>query len=397
MINNSLFIVLVLVQLLILSLTLPGTLELLTLTLAAIFPKKCLIKNRSINESTLPKLVIVIPAHNEAEGIAACIENLQLSLNKSSGCDLVVIADNCQDDTAEMAIKAGARVLVRRDDVKRGKGYALDYAFNILMADQYDGYLVLDADSRIDEELISEFQYAFAQGIEAVQCRYRIANPDQSRRARLNFIAWLAFNELRLLGREQLSVSVGILGNGFALSRKVLEAVPYEAGSIAEDMEYHLRLVDAGFKVHFLDTVCVYSDSPNQDANAASQRTRWEGGRFRLIIDHVPGLLRAVLKGKWNLVEPLFELLLLPLSFHVVILVLTLLIPLTILQWYAGAALLLVFLHVLIAIFLGGGGIKELKVIATVPTYVLWKLILLPQLWANSRRNATWQRTDREN
>lgn len=95
MINNSLFIVLVLVQLLILSLTLPGTLELLTLTLAAIFPKKCLIKNRSINESTLPKLVIVIPAHNEAEGIAACIENLQLSLNKSSGCDLVVIADNC--------------------------------------------------------------------------------------------------------------------------------------------------------------------------------------------------------------------------------------------------------------------------------------------------------------
>ena len=397
MINNLLFIILVLAQLLIMGLTLPGTLELLTLTLAALFPKKSLIKSRSINEIALPKLVIVIPAHNEAEGIVACIENLQLSLNKSSGCDIVVIADNCQDDTAEKVIKAGAKVLVRHDDVNRGKGYALDYAFNILLADQYDGYLVLDADSRIDEELISEFQYAFAQGIEAVQCRYRIANPDQSRRARLNFIAWLAFNELRLLGREKLGISVGILGNGFALSRKVLEAVPYEAGSIAEDMEYHLRLVDAGFKVHFLDTVCVYSDSPNQDANAASQRTRWEGGRFRLIIDHVPGLLIAVLKGKRNLVEPLFELLLLPLSFHVAILVLTLLIPLTILQCYATAALLLVFLHVLIAIFLGGGSLKELKVIATVPAYVLWKLILLPQLWANSRHNAAWQRTDREN
>ena len=397
MINNLLFIILVLAQLLIMGLTLPGTLELLTLTLAALFPKKSLIKSRSINEIALPKLVVVIPAHNEAEGIAACIENLQLSLNKSSGCDIVVIADNCQDDTAEKVIKAGAKVLVRHDDVNRGKGYALDYAFNILLADKYDGYLVLDADSRIDEELISEFQYAFAHGIDAVQCRYRIANPDQSRRARLNFIAWLAFNELRLLGREKLRVSVGILGNGFALSRKVLEAVPYEAGSIAEDMEYHLRLVAAGFKVHFLDTVCVYSDSPNQDTNAASQRTRWEGGRFRLIIDHVPHLLREVLKGKWNLVEPLFELLLLPLSFHVVILVLTLLIPLKILQWYAGVALLLVFLHVLIAIFLGGGGLKELKVIATVPTYVLWKLILIPQLWANSRRNATWQRTDREN
>ncbi len=394
MITTTLFSVFV--PIVILGLTLPGTLELLALTLAALLPKKCLITARPLKPSALPKLVIVIPAHNEAEGITACLVNLQAGLHKTSACDLVVIADNCQDDTADRAVKAGARVLVRQDEVKRGKGYALDHAFNILLAEQYDGFLVLDADSRIDENLISEFQYAFAQGIEALQCRYRIANPDQSRRARLQYIAWLAFNELRLSGREKLAVSVGILGNGFALSRTALEAVPYEAGSIAEDMEYHLRLVAAGFKVHFLDTVCVYSDAPNQDANAASQRTRWEGGRFRLIIDHVPALLKAVLSGQWNLLEPLFELLLLPLAYHVLLLMLTLLIPVTSLQWYAGAALSLVYVHVMLAILLGGGGLKELKVLATVPVYMVWKLTLLPKLWANSRHNAAWQRTDRE-
>jgi len=193
-----------------------------------------------------------------------------------------------------------------------------------------------------------------------------------------------------------LNVSVGLLGNGFALSRKVLEAVPYKAGTIAEDMEYHLRLVDAGYQVHFLDTVTVYADTPNQDANAAVQRTRWEGGRFRLIIDHVPALFMGVLRGKLNLFEPLAELLLLPLAFHVVLLLLTLLIPITLLQYYAIVGLLLVCLHVLIAILLGGGGLKDIKTLLTVPFYILWKLTLLTKLWRNTRVNAQWQRTDRE-
>lgn len=383
-------------QLLILSLTLIGTIELLVLTAAALFHKKPLIE-RSINKDLLPNLIVVIPAHNEESGIAACIDNIQASLHNTTGCDLVVIADNCQDATAEIARNAGARVIERQHDTKRGKGYALDYAFSILLSENYDGFIVIDADSRVDEQLISDFQYAFAQGFEAVQCRYRLSNPEASYRAKLQRIAWLAFNELRLLGRERLDVSVGILGNGFALSRKVLQAVPYEAGSIAEDMEYHLRLVNNGYQVHFLDTVSVYSDAPNQSANAAVQRSRWEGGRFRLIIDHAPLLFKEVLGGKWNLLEPLAELLLLPLAFHVILLLLTLLTPWVLLQYYAVAGLLLVFAHVLIAIRLGGGGLSDIKILATAPLYILWKLTLLPKLWRNARENAAWQRTDREN
>jgi cellulose synthase/poly-beta-1,6-N-acetylglucosamine synthase-like glycosyltransferase len=383
-------------QLLILSLTVIGTIELLVLTAAALLHKKPLIE-RSINKALLPKLVVVIPAHNEETGIAACIHNIQASLHNTTGCELVVIADNCQDATAEIARNAGARVIERQHDTKRGKGYALDYAFSLLLSENYDGFIVIDADSRVDEQLISDFQQAFAQGFDAVQCRYRLSNPDASYRAKLQRIAWLAFNELRLLGRERLNVSVGILGNGFALSRKILQAVPYEAGSIAEDMEYHLRLVNSSYQVHFLDTVSVYSDAPNQSANAAVQRTRWEGGRFRLIIDHAPLLFKEVLRGHWNLLEPLAELLLLPLAFHVILLLLTLLTPWVLLQYYAVAGLLLVFAHVLIAIRLGGGGLSDIKILATAPLYILWKLTLLPKLWRNARENAAWQRTDREN
>jgi len=383
------------VGILLLCLTLPGTIELLFLTLSAVFLKKCLKINHVVPD-TLPRLAIVVPAHNEAIGISACIANLKTSLNKTSGCELIIIADNCQDDTAALAAAAGARVLVRHNEVQRGKGYALDYAFKTLLAEDFDGFIVVDADSRVDAAFVSEFQYAFAQGINAMQCRYRIANPEASRRARLQYIAWLAFNELRLLGREKLGVSVGILGNGFALSRAVLEAVPYEAGSIAEDMEYHLRLVNAGFTMRFLDTVTVLSDAPNQGANAAVQRSRWEGGRFRLMIDHIPTLFMGVLGGKSRLLEPLAELLLLPLAYHVLLLLLTLLMPSPVLQYYAVAGLLLVIAHVLIAIRWAGGGWEDIKALATVPFYILWKLTLMPSLLRSSRNNAKWQRTDRE-
>jgi cellulose synthase/poly-beta-1,6-N-acetylglucosamine synthase-like glycosyltransferase len=392
--TTSLFsLLLALPGILLLSLTLPGTLELLILTVAALLPKRAI---TTAPAAALPRLAVVMPAHNEAGVIAACIKNLQAALNQTSGCDLIVIADNCSDNTALAAETAGARVLVRHNLEQRGKGYALDYAFSQLLTEDYDGFMVIDADSRVDEQIFAEFQRAIAQGNAALQCRYRIANPESSLRARLLRIAWLAFNDLRLSGRERLNVSVGILGNGFALSRRVLEAVPYEAGSIAEDMEYHLRLVKAGYQVHFLDSVCVYADAPNQGANAAVQRTRWEGGRFRLIFEHVPPLMSDVCHRQWNLLEPLAELLLLPLAFHVLLLLLTLLLPFAVLQLYALTALLLVVAHVLIAIRLGGGGFNDFKALASVPFYILWKLSLLPKLWRNAHQNAAWQRTERE-
>ncbi|MDD5274115.1 MAG: glycosyltransferase [Methylovulum sp.] len=383
-------------QWLLLGLTLPGTVELLVLTVAAVCLKQR-IPPPGLPQAPLPRLAVVMPAHNEAAGIAACVAHLNASLAHAPGCTLIVIADNCQDATADLASAAGARVLARHNDAQRGKGYALDYAFKTLAAENFDGFIVVDADSRVDAGFVSAFQQAFAQGEGALQCRYRIANPEASRRARLQYVAWLAFNELRLSGRENLKVSVGILGNGFALSRAVLAAVPYEAGSIAEDMEYHLRLVAAGVRVRFLDTVTVLSDAPNQGANAAVQRSRWEGGRFRLMREHIPRLFVQVLQGKSRLLEPLAELLLLPLAYHLSLLLLALLMPLPVVHYYAFAAVLLVLAHVLLAIKCAGGGFEEVKALATVPFYMAWKLTLMPRLLRNARDNAQWQRTDREN
>jgi len=371
---------------------LPGSLELLILSIAGVLKQP----KTPCQAKTLPKMAIIVPAHNEEDGIADCIDSLRNGIGTCKDTDIVVIADNCSDGTAARADALGMRVLVRENTEQRGKGYALDFAFRQLLDEGYQGFVIVDADSRVTAGFASTFQQALGSGLDALQCRYQLLNAQTSWRTSLQHIALLGFNVLRLRGRQKLGLSVGILGNGFALSRDTLLAVPYDATSIAEDLEYHLRLVRAGRKVSYIDTVTVLAAAPTQQQGASVQRSRWEGGRFRLIADEVPGLIRAVLAGHWLLLEPLAELLLLPLAFHALLVAVLLLLP-TGLAIAGGLLYLTVLLLHLIAIFIVGHcGWRELKILASVPFYLIWKLALLPRLWRSMDKNAAWERTVRE-
>jgi cellulose synthase/poly-beta-1,6-N-acetylglucosamine synthase-like glycosyltransferase len=375
--------------------TFVGTLELLLLTLGGLlFPQqRRLVKN---SELALHHLAVVIPAHNEAANIARSITSL-LSCDKPNGqVTIYVIADNCTDDTAHCAQAAGAQVLIRQDETNRGKGYALDYAFQILLKQEIDAILIIDADTVVEKNFLLACEQVLANGAEAIQCRYTVSNPDISLRTRLMHIALLAFNVLRPRGRAYWGLSVGILGNGFGLTRRVLQQVPYQARSVVEDLEYHLALVHAGMRVHWVDSTTVRGDMPTGGQGTDSQRARWEGGRLRIILEQLPILSRAVLTGQLRLLEPLLELLLLPLALHVALLLLVLLIPVISTQIYAGIALGIVLIHILAALWVGGGTRKDLAILASVPFYILWKLTRLPLVIKTARKEASWVRTQRE-
>lgn len=369
-----------------------GSMELALLTFGAILPRKA----RPAPQKTLQQLVVVVPAHNESAGIGACVRSLLASQPPACQWRVQVIADNCADDTAEQARQAGAEVWERFDEELRGKGYALDYAFNRLLAEDVDAMLVVDADTEVADDFLRISAEAFASGADAVQCRYTVKNPEQSLRTRLMNVALLAFNVLRPRGRSAWGLSVGIAGNGWGVSADTLRAVPYTARSVVEDLEYHLALVRSGRAVQFLDDTYVLGDMPTGGKGADTQRARWEGGRFRMIREHVPPLVSAVLQGNWRLIEPLLELLLLPLALHVLLILPLVILPLGFTQIYGVLAFALVLLHVLVGIWVGGGGIKDLMALATAPLYIIWKLTLLPLMMKTATKNATWVRTERE-
>ncbi|HZP44665.1 MAG TPA: glycosyltransferase family 2 protein [Candidatus Binataceae bacterium] len=376
-------------------LSLPGTLELLLVTVGAILPPRA--PNPGNRQARVRRLAVVIPAHDEASSIAAAVSSVAACVRPESLIRLaiVVVADNCRDHTATAAAAAGADVIERFDSDRRGKGYALQYAFARLTADGFDAFLVVDADTKVESNLLTEVVGLLNDGADAVQTRYLVLNPTAALRTRLMNTALMAANVVRPRGRQRLGLSAGILGNGFAVTSGTLAAAPYDASSIVEDLEYSLRLVTSGRRVQFADKTTVRALMPGAGPGVESQRLRWEGGRFRMLGRHAPALAREVLRGRVALIEPLLDLLLLPLAFHVVLLGAALIIPIALCRIYAVFALTLVFFHIIVAIVVGGGGWRDLAVLLVAPFYVLWKLRLLPKILRAASGDMPWTRTER--
>ena len=382
---------------------LPGGVYLALLTAAAALPARRL--QADAERAAAPQVVVLVPAHNESTGLLRTVASLRAEVAGEGDGDtrtrIVVVADNCSDDTAAVARAAGAEVLERFDADKRGKGYALQFGFDALPG--ADWFIVIDADTDVAPGFLAAMRRAMVAAgpksgaADALQCRYGVRDPLASRRATLSDVALGAWNVLRPRGRGRLGLSAGILGNGFAVSRQTLAKVPYSARSIVEDVEYHQMLVRAGLNVRWVDDAWVRGDMPEADAAASTQRARWEGGRLRLLADHAPGLARSVLAGQWRLADPLLDLLLLPLSWHVALLTLALLAGAGPVRGLAAAGLAVVVLHVLLALVLIGAGRAHLRALAGVPFYVLWKLRLAAATLRASKRDASWVRTERDN
>ncbi len=373
-------------------LTLPLLVEIFILSVAALLPAGG--ARDEDGRSGLAPLTVLIPAHNEAALIGRCVRSVLNSAG--SGTDVLVVAHNCTDATAEKAKAAGAHVLVLNDAEQAGKGCALNHGFAAILSGPSHGVLVIDADSVIDCGLIKGVRRRLFAGVGAMQCRYELSSIRERPGSGLTSLAIHAFNVIRPRGRARLGLSVGILGNGFALHREVLKRVPYNAHSIVEDLEYHLALVRAGIRVEFIDTVVVHGEMPVTSKSAKAQRARWEGGRLRVMKQWAPRLLADVVRGRVRLMEPLFDLLALPISAGVTLLIAAACMPVAWLRLYVLGAFVVLLLHLTAAAVSGPGLWGTMKALSSAPGYILWKLWIFPEIWRASRANAAWVRTDRE-
>ena len=374
------------------AITLPGTIELLILSVAGVLSTR---RSKKFPQLRTYRLAVVVPAHNEELHVARCVKSLLMADRGSVEIAVIVVADNCEDSTASAAFEVGARVLVRQNAENRGKGYALDFAFQVLQGEDWNAFAVVDADSEVATNFITELTAALQAGADAVQCRYLVRNAQESIRTRLMSVALCAFNVLRPRGRYRLGLSCGINGNGFVLSAETLRAVPYSAASVVEDLEYHLSLLRAGRKVRFENATTVYGDMPTAGAGVKTQRARWEGGRLRMLLDKVPGMMREIFRGNFSMLEPCLDLLLLPLAFHVALLLLAVVTPFWPIRFIALAGLAVVAVHLAAAIRVTGGGLPEFSALLAAPFYIVWKILLIPRLVKTSRSGTAWVRTER--
>jgi cellulose synthase/poly-beta-1,6-N-acetylglucosamine synthase-like glycosyltransferase len=372
--------------------TLPVIAELAILTLASIFPGRTS-HNREAADSV--RLAVIIPAHNEELLIRTTVQSLRASAGESA-TRVIVVAHNCSDRTALRAEQAGAEVLVCNDPLAKGKGAALAAGFAYTTTQNMDATLVVDADSTVSANLITEVRHAMASGVEAVQCRYEMECSPKRPATRLTALAFRGFNVVRATGRARLRLSAGIVGNGFAVRQAILQQNLYNSHSVVEDLEFHIRLVLAGKRVQFLEHARVQSALPVSKQGESSQRSRWEGGRANAARAWSLTLVKQLALGRFRMLEPLLDLLSLPIGYAVFLLSVSLCFPLLWLRGYALVALAVIGCHVLAAARYGPDFAGDLKTLARVPGYILWKLLMLPALIRSSDPGAKWVRTDRE-
>ncbi len=240
------------------------------------------------------RFAVVVPAHNEAAMLPELLAALDALDYPRPRYEVIVVADNCDDGTAVVALAHGARVLQRRDPTRRSKGAALGWAFARLLPERrHDAFVILDADSRPAPDLLTELDLALQAGARVVQAYCAVGNADESWRTALMAADMALIHYLRPAGRQALGASAGLQGNGICLTRAVLREVPWETASVAEDQEYHLRLVFHGIRSVFVPRAVVETVMEPTMKTARSQELRWEGGRFALARRALVPLLRA--------------------------------------------------------------------------------------------------------
>jgi 1,2-diacylglycerol 3-beta-glucosyltransferase len=345
---------------------------------------------------------VVVPAHDEAAGIAATVESLLALDYPKEAFRVWVVADNCSDDTALRARQAGAEVMVREDPTLRGKGHALGFAYQALLRDGFaDALVVVDADSRASPNLLTAFCARLEGGAQAVQAYYGVSNPEASWRTRLMHLAFVLFHEVRSSGRERLGLSCGLRGNGMCFSRAVLQQVPHQAFSLVEDLEYGIALGRAGHRVHYAGEAWVKGEMVPGGKASVSQRHRWEGGRAAIAKLHLGPLLREAFAWRDRVRADLaMDLLVPPLGTLGGVSAGLWTVAFALWLWTGHALSLgvLTFALVSLGIYLArgwqcaGGGLRAAGSLLWAPLYLGWKLL---RVRGGAQPHSKWVRTAR--
>lgn len=250
------------------------------------------------------RYAVLVPARNEEKVIPHLIASLKGQSYPSELIDIFVIADNCTDNTAEVCRQAGAyRVIERFDDVKKGKGYALDYALNLIKEEypdnHYEGYFVFDADNLLDENFISEMNKMFSNG-HRILTSYRNTKNYGTSWVSAGGSLWY-LRESRFLNhpRTLMNTSCAISGTGFLIHHEILDKIGgWKFFLLTEDIEFSLQQVLDGETISYCDKAVLYDEQPVKFSQSWRQRMRWTKGSMQVTKKFFFKMVKGIFTGK---------------------------------------------------------------------------------------------------
>lgn len=345
---------------------------------------------------------ILIPAHNEAAVIADTLASILPQ--RVEGDRLLVVADNCSDETAVIARSLGAQVVERTDLERRGKGYALDFGVRLMQDDPPEVVIVIDADCQVEPGTIDRLARTCAETSRPVQALYLMRSPEGAGlMTRIAEFAWVVRNRVRPLGNHRLGLPCQLMGTGMAIPWSVIGNAKLASGHIVEDMKFGIDLALAGYPPVFCPDAKVTSYFPGNKTAGGTQRMRWEHGHLSVILHEFPRLLASAFRERnVGLLGLAVDLMVPPLSLLALILVILFLLNLILflvegITWPLNLSLVtfgLFAIAIVIAWHGWGRRVISFLTLLMIPFYILPKIPLYLRFL--TKRQSTWVKTGRD-
>lgn len=248
-------------------------------------------------------LAVLIAARNEEKVIGHLIHSIKQQTYNQDNITVFVIADNCTDQTAQVAEELGAVVYKRFNKMQVGKGYALEYLLDRMKEDfePFDGYFVFDADNVLDKNYIKEMNQTFSDGYEIITS-YRNSKNYEDNWITAGYGLWFLreskfLNEARML----LGTSCAVSGTGFMFSHKILEKHGgWKFFLLTEDIEFTVKNIVAGEKVGYCKDAILYDEQPVLFSQSWKQRLRWAKGYYQVFQYYGANLGKGAVRGSFS-------------------------------------------------------------------------------------------------
>lgn len=251
---------------------------------------------------------IFVPCHNEKDVVAATVKNYANINYDKAKFDVFFIADNCNDETANVLKETIASlnlqnfyVLERNvdDPTKKGKPHAIRWGIEQLeicssgFYERYNMFMIFDADNFIDADILKHInsQYlSYKPKKRPVMIQTYLDSKNKNGLvARGYFAMYRMTNAFWQISKQKLGLVPAIGGTGFAMSTAFLKEIGgFNCNSLTEDLEIQTKATIRNKRIAYNKNVRIYDEKPTRVKQSLVQRTRWAQGHWYLSFKYLP-------------------------------------------------------------------------------------------------------------
>ena len=347
-----------------------------------------------------PRFLFLVPAHDEELLLPACLQSLRRLRYPSERRDIVVVADNCRDRTAEIAGEAGVRCLERNVPADPGKPRAIAWALAQLPVVEYDGVVIVDADTEVDPSFAASLATAAPIAHKVLQPYNGVSNETENALTRMAAVLSAANHGLAYVLKTRAGLNVP-LSVGMCIGTQVLTTHGWTVHTVCEDWELYALLTARGVPIEEIPAARIRAQEAATLGASSTQRRRWTAGKLAVLAEHAWPIVRSRQAALAQKLDALAELTAPGPVLHLGLVGLAAPVALLLhppaFAWLAAlliATLVRPATYTLAALARDPAPVPAIRAFAFLPLYAIWRIGAAVSAFG-TMRNATWIRTAR--